>query len=46
MSTKSTPRVLIICGLPGSGKSTASEKLVKAGYVRVNQDDLGMFIRF
>jgi predicted kinase len=38
------PFVLILCGLPGSGKSTFSrnlERLQPHKYVRVNQDELG-----
>jgi adenylylsulfate kinase-like enzyme len=31
------PRLLIICGLPGSGKSTVSKELEKHGWNRVNQ---------
>lgn len=33
--------MLILTGLPASGKSTFSKELEKAGWVRVNQDDLG-----
>jgi len=36
-----TPYLLIVCGLPGSGKSTVSKELEPFGWVRVNQDDLG-----
>jgi len=35
------PYVLILCGLPGSGKSTISNELEQFGWIRVNQDDLG-----
>ena len=34
------PQVLILCGLPGSGKSTICETTFP-DYVRVNQDELG-----
>ena len=33
--------VLLICGLPGSGKSTLSASLVGKGWSQVSQDDLG-----
>lgn len=33
--------VVIMCGLPGSGKSTVSKILKEWGYVRVSQDELG-----
>eukprot|EP00288_Rhodomonas_lens_P014587 CAMPEP_0177705408 /NCGR_PEP_ID=MMETSP0484_2-20121128/8691_1 /TAXON_ID=354590 /ORGANISM="Rhodomonas lens, Strain RHODO" /LENGTH=961 /DNA_ID=CAMNT_0019216831 /DNA_START=63 /DNA_END=2948 /DNA_ORIENTATION=+ len=43
---KLKPRVLMLCGLPGSGKSTLSTRLVaesggKVAWTRVNQDDQG-----
>lgn len=34
-------QVLILVGLPGSGKSTFAKKLEAAGWIRVCQDDLG-----
>ena len=35
------PKILLLRGLPGSGKSTVAKKLVEdKGYVRVNKDDL------
>jgi predicted kinase len=39
--TKKSPRMLIVMGLPGSGKSTLANKLVAAGWTRVNQDEMG-----
>lgn len=34
--------VIVLCGLPGSGKSTFSLELEKnENWVRINQDDLG-----
>lgn len=35
------PKIQILVGPPGSGKSTYAKDLTKQGYVRVNQDDLG-----
>jgi len=35
------PQVLIMVGLPGSGKSTMANELVKLGWERVNQDEMG-----
>ena len=41
------PKLLILCGFPGSGKSTFCRKLIGRGqtqgprWVRVSQDDLG-----
>lgn len=37
----SSSRVVILTGLPGSGKSYLSTQLETKGWVRVNQDDLG-----
>ncbi|ORE01914.1 P-loop containing nucleoside triphosphate hydrolase protein [Rhizopus microsporus var. microsporus] len=36
-------RILLLVGLPGSGKSTLSKELVKckSGWERINQDDMG-----
>ena len=34
-------QLIVLVGVPGSGKSTFAKKLEKAGYIRVNQDDLG-----
>jgi len=46
--TKTAPKekaskscLLILVGLPGSGKSTVAKELEKAGWIRANQDDLG-----
>ncbi|KAA8491815.1 Bifunctional polynucleotide phosphatase/kinase [Porphyridium purpureum] len=35
------PRVLIMVGIPGSGKSTMAEMLVARGWKRISQDELG-----
>jgi predicted kinase len=35
------PQVLVMVGIPGSGKSTIANELVAMGWERVNQDDLG-----
>lgn len=40
-SFKAKPKMLILIGLPGSGKSTFANKLTDIGWVRVNQDELG-----
>ena len=41
-TTPSPPqRLLILVGLPGSGKSTAAATLESRGWVRINQDTLG-----
>ena len=34
-------RLLVLCGLPGSGKSTTAQRLGQGGWVVVNQDSLG-----
>lgn len=34
-------KMVIMVGLPGSGKSTVSNRLTAAGWVRVNQDEMG-----
>lgn len=36
----STPKILMLKGLPASGKSTYARELVEQGYVRVNKDEL------
>jgi len=33
--------MIILAGLPGSGKSTVAKELEQMGWIRVNQDDLG-----
>jgi predicted kinase len=33
--------LIILCGFPGSGKSTIATGLEKHGFIRINQDDLG-----
>jgi tRNA uridine 5-carbamoylmethylation protein Kti12 len=38
------PNVVILQGLPASGKSTRAAQLVAAGYRRVNKDDLRAMI--
>jgi predicted kinase len=35
------PRVLLLCGLPGCGKSTLALQLLERGWCRINQDELG-----
>jgi predicted kinase len=40
-STSSKVHVLLLCGLPGSGKSTMASKLVKLGWYAASQDELG-----
>lgn len=40
-TSKTGPKMLIVMGLPGSGKSTISNKLVQVGWSRVNQDEMG-----
>lgn len=34
------PKLIILRGIPGSGKSTLSRQLADAGYVRLNKDSL------
>ncbi len=34
-------RVLVMVGMPGSGKSTAAKQLAERGWARVNQDEMG-----
>lgn len=38
---KDERRVLILVGLPGSGKSSIARQLESCGWVRINQDELG-----
>jgi predicted kinase len=38
---KDERRVLVLVGLPGSGKSSIARQLESRGWVRVNQDELG-----
>lgn len=38
---KQSDEMIILCGLPGSGKSTIAKEMETRGYVRVNQDELG-----
>jgi len=35
------PQVLVMVGIPGSGKSTIANELVTLGWERVNQDEMG-----
>jgi predicted kinase len=35
------PYFIILCGLPGSGKSMFSKQLEEKGWIRISQDDLG-----
>lgn len=35
------PRVLILCGIPGCGKSTLADFLATKSWTRISQDDLG-----
>jgi len=34
-------RVVMLCGLPGSGKSTVAKIMAARGWIRINQDELG-----
>lgn len=36
-----SPRMMVLIGLPGSGKSTFAKRLTSYGWKRVNQDELG-----
>ena len=40
-ANRKSPKILIVMGLPGSGKSTIANKLAKVGWTRVNQDEMG-----
>jgi len=40
-ATQASPYLIILCGFPGSGKSTFATSLQQQGFIRVNQDDLG-----
>lgn len=40
-ANRKSPKILIVMGLPGSGKSTIANKLTKLGWTRVNQDEMG-----
>jgi predicted phosphohydrolase/predicted kinase len=40
-SNKNKSKMIILVGLPGSGKSTVATELEKHGFIRINQDDLG-----
>jgi aryl-alcohol dehydrogenase-like predicted oxidoreductase/predicted kinase len=42
---RSGSEVVLIMGLPAAGKSTLSQTLVAAGYVRVNRDEAGGSLR-
>lgn len=35
------PRVVVLVGIPGCGKTTFSQRLVDVGWARVSQDDMG-----
>lgn len=38
---RKTAQMIVLCGIPGSGKSTVAKLLEDEGFVRVNQDELG-----
>jgi predicted phosphohydrolase/predicted kinase len=40
-SNTNKSKMIILVGLPGSGKSTVATELEKHGFIRINQDDLG-----
>lgn len=40
MGSNKRPKILMLKGLPASGKTTHARELVDKGYVRVNKDDL------
>lgn len=41
MDTKSGQQVVMLCGVPASGKSSVARQYVDAGYVRLNRDSIG-----
>lgn len=40
MENRNRPRLLLLKGLPGSGKTTYAKKLEKQGWARANKDDI------
>ncbi|KAL9648660.1 hypothetical protein ABK040_016290 [Willaertia magna] len=40
-NSNTSTHLIILCGFPGSGKSTFATSCEKHGWIRVNQDDLG-----